>query len=80
MWAKAPQSVPDVEQWIDEILYGAYVFITPGFIFGETGKRYIRISLCASIEKLEEALDRIKRWNDTRKPGINANTSMRAAL
>jgi LL-diaminopimelate aminotransferase len=60
MWAKAPDKVADVEKWIDEILYSTKVFITPGFIFGNAGKRYIRISLCATEEKLNEALDRLK--------------------
>jgi aspartate/methionine/tyrosine aminotransferase len=66
LWAKAPGAVADVEKWIDEILYGAKVFITPGFIFGENGKRYIRISLCATVEKLKEASERIKQFNSKR--------------
>jgi aspartate/methionine/tyrosine aminotransferase len=41
-------------------LHKARVFITPGFIFGSNGSRYIRISLCAKEEKLAEALNRIK--------------------
>lgn len=60
LWAKAPDAVSDVEKWIDEILYKTKVFITPGFIFGDNGKRYIRISLCATVEKLKEAGERIK--------------------
>ena len=60
VWAKAPAGVLDVEKWIDEILYGAKVFITPGFIFGEAGRRFIRISLCAPVEKLEQAVERIQ--------------------
>jgi aspartate/methionine/tyrosine aminotransferase len=36
------------------------VFITPGFIFGSNGERYVRISLCAKEEKLEAALRRIE--------------------
>lgn len=62
LWAKAPDSVNDVEKWIDEILYGTKVFITPGFIFGDNGKRYIRISLCATVEKLKEAGGRIQKF------------------
>lgn len=62
VWAKAPDFVPDVEKWIDEILYATHVFITPGFIFGEGGSRYIRISLCATEEKLQEALARIQKF------------------
>jgi LL-diaminopimelate aminotransferase len=62
VWAKAPEKVNDVEKWIDEILYGTKVFITPGFIFGEGGRRFIRISLCATEEKLLEAHGRIKKF------------------
>ncbi len=62
VWAKAPGSLADVEKWIDEILYGTKVFITPGFIFGEAGRRFIRISLCSPVEKLKEASGRIERF------------------
>jgi aspartate/methionine/tyrosine aminotransferase len=62
VWAKAPAHVKDVEKWIDEILYRTKVFITPGFIFGDAGKKYIRISLCATVEKLTEALIRIQNF------------------
>jgi aspartate/methionine/tyrosine aminotransferase len=40
-------------------LYGTKVFITPGFIFGDAGKRYIRVSLCCTEEMFQEALTRI---------------------
>jgi len=66
VWAKAPSTISDVEKWIDEILYGTKVFITPGFIFGAAGNGYIRISLCASEEKLKEALERIRNWHVAR--------------
>jgi LL-diaminopimelate aminotransferase len=66
VWAKAPAHIPDVEKWIDEILYGTKVFITPGFIFGEAGRRYIRISLCCTVEALKEALKRIEKHLATR--------------
>ena len=62
VWAKAPKDIGDVEKWIDEILYGTKVFITPGFIFGEAGRRYIRISLCCTVEMLNEALQRIEKF------------------
>lgn len=67
VWAKAPDQIKDVEKWIDEILYGTKVFITPGFIFGEAGRRFIRISLCCTVEKLNEALTRIRNFNYERK-------------
>jgi len=59
VWAKAPDQIVDVEKWIDEVLYGTKVFITPGFIFGEAGRRFIRISLCCTEQMLKEALGRI---------------------
>ncbi|MBS1680603.1 MAG: aminotransferase class I/II-fold pyridoxal phosphate-dependent enzyme [Bacteroidetes bacterium] len=62
VWAKAPDQIADVEKWIDKILYATKIFITPGFIFGDAGKRFIRISLCASEEKLNEAWERINRY------------------
>jgi len=60
VWAKVPDRIDDVEKWIDEILYATKVFITPGFVFGENGKRYIRISLCSPVETLKQALERLK--------------------
>jgi LL-diaminopimelate aminotransferase len=66
VWAKAPKEIKDVEKWIDEILYGTKVFITPGFIFGDAGKRYIRVSLCCTVEVLKEALSRIENFQRTR--------------
>ena len=60
VWAKVPNSVDSVEKFVDDILYRANVFITPGFIFGSNGERYIRASLCASQETINEALSRIK--------------------
>ncbi len=60
VWAKAPEHVVDIEKWIDEVLYGTKVFITPGFIFGDAGQRYIRISLCCTVEVFTEALKRIE--------------------
>jgi len=67
LWAKAPVHIPDVEAWLDTWLYGAGVFITPGFIFGPSGKRFVRISLCATEEKLREALTRIQQMKQNSK-------------
>lgn len=59
LWGRVPDSVADVEAFCDDILENAHVFITPGFIFGSNGARYVRISLCASTSKLREAEKRI---------------------
>ena len=60
LWGKIPEKYADVEELTERVLHEARVFITPGFIFGSNGKRYIRISLCAKDEKMQEALKRIK--------------------
>ncbi len=61
LWAKAPE-VGDIEVWLDELLHATGVFLTPGFIFGQNGARYVRLSLCNTVETLEEALERIQKW------------------
>ena len=60
LWGKIPDSCADVEELTERVLHEARVFITPGFIFGSNGRRYIRISLCCKDGKLAEALKRIK--------------------
>lgn len=61
LWGRIPDSYDDVEQLTEKVLHEAHVFLTPGFIFGSNGKRYIRISLCCKDHKLKEALERIKK-------------------
>lgn len=63
LWGKIPADAPSGEWLADELFYKAKVFITPGFIFGRNGERYVRISLCAKPEKLKESLERIKNYN-----------------
>ncbi len=60
VWAKIPSTVKDSYALSDEVLYKAQVFITPGGIFGSAGEQYVRISLCAKPEILDQALDRLK--------------------
>ena len=66
LWGRIPDAYRDVEELTERVLHQARVFLTPGFIFGSNGARYIRISLCCKDERLREALERI------RKAGINA--------
>ena len=60
LWGKIPDSYKGSEELADKVLYEANVFITPGFIFGDKGARYVRISLCANEDMLRRALERIK--------------------
>lgn len=59
LWGKIRNPELTAEQLADRLLHDAHIFLTPGFIFGENGDGYIRISLCAPIGRLEEALRRI---------------------
>ena len=59
LWGRIPDSEAGSEAMADRVLRDYRVFITPGFIFGKNGERYLRISLCAPPARLEEALRRI---------------------
>jgi len=61
VWGCIPEKIKSCELFVEEILNKTHVFITPGFIFGENGKRYIRISLCANEKRLLEAKERLKK-------------------
>lgn len=61
VWAKVPSKNTDGYALSNAILHRAHVFITPGGIFGSAGDQYIRISLCAKEEVLDQAIERIKK-------------------
>lgn len=61
LWARIPDEYANVEDLTEKVLHEAHVFITPGFIFGSNGERYVRISLCATKERMQEALERIQK-------------------
>lgn len=60
IWAAIPSAYKNGFVLSDEVLNNAGVFITPGGIFGDAGEKYIRVSLCSTEEKIEEAIQRIK--------------------
>lgn len=61
VWGKVSDELDNVEELVNKVLYQANVFITPGFIFGSKGDRYIRASLCANQDAIQTALERIKK-------------------
>ena len=65
LWGRIPGSVHDGDSYVEELLMKTHVFITPGFIFGSNGERYIRISLCADEKRLMEAKHRLSDLKDT---------------
>lgn len=60
IWAKIPDNIESVADFADKILYESNIFITPGFIFGSNGNRYVRISLCADVKIYDETIERLK--------------------
>ena len=63
LWGRIPDSAESAEAIANKVLYEARVFLTPGFIFGSRGERYIRIALCRKNEAWQEALNRVKSLN-----------------
>lgn len=61
IWGRLPEGSGDCFEFSDKILQEKHVFITPGGIFGSNGMNYVRISLCAPKEKLEEVLTRLSK-------------------
>jgi aspartate/methionine/tyrosine aminotransferase len=59
VWAAVPKNYKDGYELSDEVLYNSSVFITPGGIFGSAGEKYIRVSLCGSVARFQEAIQRI---------------------
>lgn len=59
VWGQVPDRYSGGEELADDILKRKHIFITPGFVFGEQGDRYIRISLCTNETMLQEAIGRI---------------------
>ncbi|MHA7128985.1 pyridoxal phosphate-dependent aminotransferase [Algoriphagus namhaensis] len=60
LWGKVPAE-QDADELVNRLLQEHYIFITPGRIFGEQGKDYVRLSLCLPEFKLLEAINRIKK-------------------
>ena len=68
LWGRIPEEIANVEDLTERVLHEARVFITPGFIFGSNGNRYIRISLCAKDEQMHDALARIRKTPSLLEP------------
>jgi aspartate/methionine/tyrosine aminotransferase len=69
VWAHMPSGHGNCYEWCDELLHQAGVFITPGAIFGQAGKRYIRISLCSTKERIMESFNRLQTYLSSKSNG-----------
>ena len=59
VWAKINSPDTSSMEFVDNLLYNREIFITPGSIFGTNGEGYVRLSLCLSQDKLNDALNKL---------------------
>ncbi|AER40397.1 MAG: aminotransferase class I/II-fold pyridoxal phosphate-dependent enzyme [Flavobacteriales bacterium] len=59
VWARITDFDKNDREWSDKILKDYHIFITPGSIFGDNGKGYVRLSMCCPVKVLEKAKNRI---------------------
>jgi len=62
IWAQIPDQYDDEYSLCSAILEETGVSITPGGVYGEYGKGYIRISLGTATENIQKAMQRLTNW------------------
>lgn len=60
VWASVPKEAESARDFAENILQESRVFITPGFIFGTKGEKYVRASLCQPEKVIADAITRLK--------------------
>ena len=63
IWARVNPKIGSSEKLSDHLLYEKNIFVAPGFIFGEKGRQYIRVSLCVKQDTLRRVLERINEFD-----------------
>ena len=54
LWAKISDAEKDSETFCLRLLKEKQIVLTPGTAFGKNGERYVRVSICANIDKIDE--------------------------
>lgn len=62
LWVHLPEPYTDSMRFCDDVLHEAGVSLTPGVIYGPSGKNYFRISIITPIEQIKEAMRRLVEW------------------
>jgi len=62
LWAKVPEHFGNVMDFCDRLLQETGVSITPGEVYGPSGKDYVRISIITPTDRMLEAMDRLVIW------------------
>lgn len=63
MWAKPIKL--DANTYVERALTEAHVSMAPGLTYGPGGKDYLRMSLSIADDRLQTALERLKKWHST---------------
>jgi LL-diaminopimelate aminotransferase len=67
IWAPVPAGRTS-ESFAEALLEQTGVCFSPGTFFGDEGEGYLRISLGTPTGRVEEAMDRLRKWGDSRLP------------
>jgi LL-diaminopimelate aminotransferase len=62
VWARIPEAWQDSIVFCKALLEETGVSVTPGVIYGRSGEGYVRISLVTPLERLSEAMGRVRTW------------------
>ena len=54
IWAKIPDKETNSEEFCMKLLREKQILLTPGTAFGKNGERFVRVSICINIDKIEE--------------------------
>ena len=63
IWAKVNPAIGTSDRLADYLLYHKDIFVTPGMIYGDKGKQYIRVSLCVKQDVLKKVIERIETFD-----------------
>lgn len=59
-WLKIPKRYKTSEEFCDDLLRKSGIVMVPGTAFGKYGEGHVRVSIVCSMEKLKEAVSRMK--------------------
>lgn len=66
LWGKVTDPSLDGASYAEQALLNAHVSMAPGAIYGPGGTQYVRLSVCTTDKRLDEALGRLKQWYQER--------------
>jgi LL-diaminopimelate aminotransferase len=61
IWAPLPKDATNSKEWCFKVLDEISVWMIPGSMYGKHGKGYFGIALTHSADRLEEAMDQLKK-------------------